>query len=267
MHDLNRSAQTYAEKLGFTLTPEGSHPGRGTHNRLIVFGSNYLELIAVRDSSEGVFRQSMVDMLKHREGLYMFAMGSGDVVQDAEAIRERGVEVGEPALGKRDAQGGAPGYTWEAAPVATEATPGSETFVIQHHVPISKRYPKEATQHANGATAVTGIALGVADVRKAAEAWERVLGQPPVSVEERAAESGHRARFRLGDLSLDLVDGADYVGIPVALTLRVERLQKTESWLREHGVMFVRGRDESEPVIAVPPQDAHGATLRFTAAG
>ena len=30
VHNLDRAANTYARRLGFTLTPEGVHPGRGT---------------------------------------------------------------------------------------------------------------------------------------------------------------------------------------------------------------------------------------------
>ncbi len=53
VHDLSRAAAVFSQELGFTLTPEGVHPGRGTHNRLIVFGPEYLELIAVRDPLGG----------------------------------------------------------------------------------------------------------------------------------------------------------------------------------------------------------------------
>lgn len=264
VHDLDRSTDTYATKLGFTLTSEGSHPGRGTHNRLIVFGSEYLELIAVRDSSEGVFRQSMLDLLKHREGLYMFAMGSTDLSREIEEMRRRGVEVGEQAVGNREGRSGSPGYSWEAAPLPKQTTPGSETFIIQHHVSISGRYSEESKRHPNGVVGVESLALAVTDVRAAAKTWEHVLGYAPQSVEERASEGGYRARFQLGDLKLDLVDGVEPIGLPVALTLRVERLDATASWLRERGIMFVRGRDESGSVIAVPPQDAHGVTLRFS---
>ncbi|MBM3945301.1 MAG: VOC family protein, partial [SAR202 cluster bacterium] len=132
----------------------------------------------------------------------MFAMGTPDVAAEAAAMQGRGVDVGEPALGTRDAQGNAPAYTWEAAPVASDATPGSETFLIQHHMAMSERYtqPPDASRHANGATGVAGLALAVPDVSVAAAAWERVLGRRPEPVQERASEAGHRARFALGGL-------------------------------------------------------------------
>ena len=37
VRDLESSANAFASRLRFTLTPEGVHPGRGTHNRLAVF--------------------------------------------------------------------------------------------------------------------------------------------------------------------------------------------------------------------------------------
>ena len=46
VRDLDAVKDTF-ERLGFKVTPEGQHPGRGTSNRLVVFGEEYLELIAV----------------------------------------------------------------------------------------------------------------------------------------------------------------------------------------------------------------------------
>ena len=54
---LSAAADLYSS-LGFKVTPEGRHPGRGTHNRLVVFGTEYLELIAVpRRSRDAVSSQ------------------------------------------------------------------------------------------------------------------------------------------------------------------------------------------------------------------
>ena len=48
VRDLDAAKDTF-ERLGFKVTPEGKHPGRGTSNRLVVFGGEYLELISVHD--------------------------------------------------------------------------------------------------------------------------------------------------------------------------------------------------------------------------
>ena len=68
VHPLKGTSQIYTEKLGFNLAPEGDHPGRGTHNRNIVFGKDYVELIAIHTPAE---RQGspLKDFLNKREGL------------------------------------------------------------------------------------------------------------------------------------------------------------------------------------------------------
>ena len=63
VRDLSAAGRAF-EGLGFNVTPEGRHPGRGTHNRLVVFGPEYLELIAVHDPTEGLSRPHMVPFLE-----------------------------------------------------------------------------------------------------------------------------------------------------------------------------------------------------------
>ena len=140
VRDLERASRTYSGGLGFSLSPEGVHPGRGTHNRLIVLASEYLELIGYRDRSEGEFRPSMTTFLQRREGLYMFALGTGDLDRAVSDLRGKGVAVGEPVHGARQASEGRPGYSWRSAALPPDATPGSETFVIQHDVTMEERY-------------------------------------------------------------------------------------------------------------------------------
>ena len=42
VRDLKDTADVF-NNLGFTVTPEGLHPGRGSRNRLVVFENDYLE--------------------------------------------------------------------------------------------------------------------------------------------------------------------------------------------------------------------------------
>lgn len=257
------------ERLGFTLTPEGVHPGRGTHNRLMVFGPDYLELIAIRDPDEGVFRRSMVEFLKTREGLYMFALGTSDIQASVAAMRGRGVQVGDPQEGARQSSGGSPGYAWHAVRVPAEATPGSETFLIQHRSIVEQRYtvPADPTRHANGVTGIHSLALAVADVEAAAVSWERVLGLRPSAMPPGAGGSRY-ARFRLGNTFLDLVDTASTpAGFPALLTLRVADLRKTADYLEARGVPVRSREDRDGKFAAVTPEQASGVALQFVQAG
>ena len=175
VRSLSSAADTY-RSLGFKVTPEGRHPGRGTHNRLMVFGPEYLELIAVHDPSTTPFRPSMSSFLEVREGLYMFALGTNDIDRTVDAIRSRGIDIGDPLPGRRDA-GETPGYTWRSANLGG-ALPGSECFLIQHDHTVAQRYtlPPDPTTHDNGVTGIHHVTLAVNDADAAAQRWQEVLG-------------------------------------------------------------------------------------------
>ena len=224
VRDLESSACAFEGRLGFTLTPEGVHPGRGTHNRLAVFVTEYLELIAVRDPAECVFRPSLNAFLESREGLYMFAVGTDDLDGTVSELRRRGVDVSDPTPGARSAGDGVPGYTWRAAPVPTDATPGSETFLLQHDVAIGDRYtvPADPTRHANEAMRVHRLVLAVHDADSAGAAWARL------GLEIVARQPGGGVRMALPNSYLDLVAPTG----PGALA----------DFLREHGGSAVRAR-------------------------
>lgn len=197
--DLAEAADAYA-RLGFKVTPEGRHPGRGTHNRLMVFGPEYLELIAVRDPSATPFRQSMTRFLETREGLYMFALGTGDLAGTLAAVHSRGFAVGEPVPGRRGGDDGQ-GYTWQSADLG-RALPGSECFLIQHDHTVAERYrePHNPTAHANSVCGVAHVVLAVRDADVASSSWSRLPGAVVVAAGDR-----NRRRVRLANAHLDLV--------------------------------------------------------------
>ena len=92
VRDLDAAKDTF-ERLGFKVTPEGKHPGRGTSNRLVVFGGEYLELISVHDPEGDLFRPNLPSFLDAREGLFIFSMGTGDVYERVRSVRSAGVLI------------------------------------------------------------------------------------------------------------------------------------------------------------------------------
>lgn len=197
--DLAAAADTYAG-LGFKVTPEGRHPGRGTHNRLMVFGPEYLELIAVRDPSATPFRQSMTRFLETREGLYMFALGTYDLAGTLAAVRSRGLAAGSPVPGRRGADDGE-GYTWRSADLG-RALSGSECFLIQHDQTVAERYrdPPNPAAHANSVCGVAHLVLAVRDADAGASSWSRLPGAVVDASGDRK-----RRRVRLANAHVDLV--------------------------------------------------------------
>ncbi|MCH8184518.1 MAG: VOC family protein [Chloroflexi bacterium] len=280
VHDLGRAATVFSQGLGFTLTPEGVHPGRGTHNRLIVFGPEYLELIAVRDPSEGVFRPTMGRFLDSREGLYMFALGTDAIGAAVAQARARGINVDDPHDGAREASGGALGYTWSFAGVSAADTPGSETFFIQHNHTVEERYtqPANASVHANGALGIHHVALAVRDADESAGRWQEAFGFVGGPAEEIAGRGIRRARLVLGNCRLDFVSPLRSGALsrflerngeaPYELALRVGDIEATGACLRERGVpTSAGGADADGASIGVDSTRASGVLLRFVQPG
>ena len=280
VHNLGRAAAVFSQELGFTLTPEGLHPGRGTHNRLIVFGPEYLELIAVRDPSEGVFRPSMGRFLDSREGLYMFALGTEDIDTEVTRARARGIDVDGPGDGAREASGGAPGYTWRFAGLPAADTPGSETFLIQHNDTVEERYtqPADANVHANGALGIHYVALAVRDADESVGRWREAFGFVGGAAEEIAGRGIRLARLVLPNCRLDFVSplrsGAlsrfleRHGEAPYELALRVGVIEATVACLRERAVpTSAGGVDEDGASIGVDSARANGVLLRFVQPG
>ena len=83
-------AQAAYERLGFTLTPRGFH-SLGSMNHLAIFGTDYLELIAVAGKQSA--RQEILD---DPFGLAGLVFGAEDATASYAALVERGVPAGPP---------------------------------------------------------------------------------------------------------------------------------------------------------------------------
>ncbi len=277
VRDLGRTPGIFGDRLGFKVTPEGVHPGRASHNRLIVFGPEYLELIAIRDPTEPVFRPNMVRFLESREGLFIFALGTDDIDSSVAALRSRGVTVKDPVPGARHAEDGTVSYSWSQAAIDVAATPGSQTFFIQHDHSVSERYtePPEPTNHPNGVLGVDHLALAVHDADAAAARWQTMFDLPQ-RVVDRVAENGKamRARLMLSNCSLDFVSPlgqgalADFLEhhgeAPYSLALRVRDLRATTVYL---AAREIRARKAGDGVAVLDADDANGVPITLIERG
>ena len=140
VRDLDVAGRTFAERLGFKVTPEGRHPGRGTHNRLVVFGPDYLEFLAIHNRAQELFRPNLATFLETREGLFIFAMGTRDIEASVARLRDIGGVVDDVVHGERKSGDGTAGYSWRQAEIDRDATTGSQTFFIQHDKTVAERY-------------------------------------------------------------------------------------------------------------------------------
>ena len=215
----------------------------------------------------------MGEFLRRREGLYMFALGTDDLDGAVSEMRAKGVDVEEPVEGARQGGQGRPGYTWRSASLPPDATPGSETFLIEHDSTMEERYgePPGLSEHRNGARSVACLEVAVEDAEAAASRWSRTLGLPqPSASEEDASVGGRRVSLALGNCRLAFVsptgpgDAARFLeengAAPYRLILESEDAASTERFLRDSAPGCA---DVDGGALVVRPGCAHGVSLRF----
>jgi len=271
VRDLTATNDTFG-KLGFKVTPEGRHPGRGTSNRLVVFGPEYLELISVHDPTGDLFRPNLVPFLAAREGLFIFCMGTRDIEGRVRDIRSKGVRVAEPVRGSRHAADGSTAYSWIQAEIGASEMPGSQTFFIQHDQTVAERYtePSDPTNHPNGVTGIFSLALAVKNAKAASQRWMDVFGIEKTSEGQTADGLAKIIRLRFDNCYLDFVEPlnrgplADFLDThgqgPYEITFECTDLDATESLFKRNRISGLRrGTDALE----VPSESARGVRMSF----
>jgi catechol 2,3-dioxygenase-like lactoylglutathione lyase family enzyme len=144
-------------RIGFNIYPGGAHPGKGTHNAIAFHGEDYLELVSVSDRDEylaaraagGGAGPSLVDFLSRGGGCRYIVVQSDDLAADVAAMRQRGVDVSDPAPGARRTPAGQD-LRWKVAALG-QRNPLPVLF-IQHLSPLAERRLQvpQAGQHPNG---------------------------------------------------------------------------------------------------------------------
>lgn len=168
--DLERTIADY-QSLGFNVLRGGEHPGRSTHNALVVFADGvYFELIAWRAPApeERWWQQ----LQQHGEGLVDFALlpsETGAVVAGAQA---RGLGYEAPYEGGRLRPDGEQ-LRWRNARPPSQDLP----FLCGDLTPRALRVPEgQARVHPNGATGVARLEVAVKDLQASLARWRALLG-------------------------------------------------------------------------------------------
>lgn len=206
--DLARASADFQD-AGFTVTPGGEHVGGATHNALISFADGtYFELIAFKEPDRPQAHKWW-SRLALGEGLTDYALGSTDLAADAEAIRERGLELVGPVDGGRQRPDGAR-LQWRTILLGRGASSSDEEaalpFIIEDVTPRDRRVPGgAATAHRLPATGVAGLTLVVSDLVKTGERLEAVLNAKGTPASTRPAIEGRALRFPVGRQWLELL--------------------------------------------------------------
>lgn len=262
-HDLERARDTYA-RLGFTLTPRGHHT-LGSQNHCIMFGRDYLELMAVPQPHPAL--QYFTDFLAKGEGLAAIALATDDANAAHAELYRAGITADPPldfsrpvalADGTHDAA-----FRIVQLPIAQ--TPGCRMFLCQHFTRDVVWRP-EYQRHAVGATEIAALAVIADAPHETAASYAEIFDERPSPIDEGllvqtgSAPIALTSRWKLGHR----LEG---VGLPLrarplvaALFIRVADRAKAADELRRGGFSPVALRDGS---FGVSAEDACGVTLVF----
>ena len=273
--DLDRGIDTYT-RLGFAIHPGGVHTGIGTHNAIGFMEDDYLELLAIRDKKEHLHKSpfgELADFIAKGGGLRYLIVQSDDLAADVAAMRRRDVDVSDVSEGERRTPSGRQ-LRWKLARLGKRNP--LPIFFIEHLTPLAERRQQvpQAGRHPNGTTRIERAYIGVADIKAAAEAYERVLGIKP-KMERGTVIMADMAIFQLGTSGLGIAQpyapGSAATALarrgpgPFQVLYRTTSMDAAAKWMAEHGVPPpARGvRNTGEHAMLVPPENACGAYIGF----
>jgi hypothetical protein len=259
--DLDHAADIY-RRLGFTLTERGYH-SLGSMNHLAMFGTDFLELIAVPKGA--TIRR---DLLNYPFGLNGLAFGSVDSTITYGALSKVGVPVEPPLEFTRPVtvDGAAREARFRTVRMKAGVVPYGRVFYI-HHFTRDLLWRDEWRHHANGVVAVVRAMIVDPDPTAGTKLYADMFGREAV----RDIKGGKKvvtgnAHFEviteaaLKDQFGPSVPDAEGRGAYMAgLTFRTVSLAKVAQALQAGKIEFV----QSPGRLVVPARLALNALLEF----
>jgi len=260
---IDAAAETFA-RLGFTLTPRGHHT-LGSVNHLAMFGTDYLELIAIPPGTA-----ARPEIMAAPIGLDGMVFGTEDAGATYETLRAAGVPVDPPRQFSRPVMlGDQPRDAVFRTTGLPRSAERSGRFYFCQHLTRDLVWRDEWRRHANGAVGIARAVIAAEDPDTHGRLFKQMFGARTV----RATDEG--CSLVLGLSRLDIVTPAalwemfgdaapdsrgrrDYMA---ALTIRAVSLDAAETALEAGGI---RGIDRVGTSVLVPATEAFGVTLEFS---
>ncbi|MBI5164643.1 MAG: VOC family protein [Magnetospirillum sp.] len=265
VRDLAAAAAVWT-RLGFAVTPKGVHPEWGTANHCVMFGQDYIELLAAE--GEGSVAERIRAFTASREGMIGLAFASDDGAASVEALRRAGLEVPEPrSLSRRLEAPGQPVLMFSEVPLPLDAAAGLPTRLVSHITAERERNPAWL-DHGNGAIGVAAVTAVVGDPGATVAGWDRLFG-PHAATPTDNTVTVHTGRglifLTTPDDLTQLHPEADLDEPPpppalVALALQVVDTARAAAVLTAAGIAFSR---DAEGTIRIAPAQASGVFLEL----
>ena len=260
--DMDRAADIY-RRLGFTLTERGYH-SLGSTNHLAMFGTDYLELIAVPKGAT----TGRLDLLNYPFGLNGLVFGSEDSAITYAALEKAGLPFDPPSEFTRPVKytGGQGDARFRTIRMKPGVVPYGRIYYC-HHFTRNLVWRDEWRHHANGAVAVVRALIVEPDPAKGAKLYADMFGAENVrdikggktvvignSRFDIVTEATLKAGF--GDAVPDAQGRSAYMA---GLTFRTVSLAKAEKALEAGQISFI----EKDGRLIVPASEAVNTVLEF----
>jgi Glyoxalase-like domain len=260
---IDAGLETY-KRLGFTMTPRGYHT-LGSMNHLAIFGTDYLEMIAVQP---GDTRRA--EILASPLGLNGLVFGTEDAASVYAALRDSGLPVEPPLEFSRPVElaSGARDAAFRTVRLAQGVVPSGRIYFC-HHLTRDLVWRDEWRHHPNGAIGVARAVIAARDPSATVGLFRHMFGKDAV---QRSAAGFTLAvglsRFDVVDMD-ELVhrfgdaapDGGGRNEFMAALTIRTRSLEMAAAALKAGRIDGMRDADR----MVVPAKLTFGVTLEFRA--
>lgn len=276
VRDLDGAIARWRDRLGFDARYGGRHAG-GTHNGIVRFGTDYVELISVFDR-EAVLAagiadtRAVVDLLDRAEGgLHGFIVATERISAAAERFRRLGLHemVGPFRMERRRPDGRL--LEWRLLSPRRQAWGTPWTMLIEWDLPDAERLSwEEPGVHPNGAERVAALAIAIGDVAAGERFYEGELGLEAIARAEEPALGARRVSYMAGRTRLDLLAPAGPGPIaeavaarqerPWQLTISVRDLPAARAYLADRGVA-VQPAPGTAAGVLIDPAEALGARI------
>lgn len=266
--DLEEARKIY-KKLGFTVTPRGSHIGWGTANYCIMFENDYVELLGIVDPAA---ETNGLDLLldERGEGLLGLALASDNPEQTYASLKAEGLNPSPPVDLKRKLElpDGDVIPEFKLIRLPTEGIPEKSLFLCHHLTPELIRQ-KDWEKHDNGAEYVNSVVILVDNPSRHREYYCSLCGTLNVTLtdETMTVRVGRLNMIFVSERDLDLlfpglIISGDWPKLPymVAMTFGVDDIKSTEAYLEKTGFQLQK---VSGGTVRIQPKDTCGVLMEF----
>jgi len=259
------AAEAQYAKLGFQVQPRGFHRKLGTANHLMIFDTDYFEILGIVENTE--FNAERREWLKGGGGLANVALATDGADLAFDAFKATGLNPNTPLFFDRAVE--IAGRT-EHAKFRTVRIPKTNMpvvgFFVCEHVTPQFVYRAEWARHPNGARGIAGVTVIAEQPARWTVELEKYFGAGSVKQEGGGivVDTGTQPICYLSRTDY----AARYPGItpvrrddhPALLGIRVDSLAACAALLARNGVKTVMpdaGR------LLVPPSEAAHLTIEF----